>query len=179
MPSLETAADPSFELTVVVTGYEMGNWLREAVESVWASRPLPDEVLLIDDGSVGRPTLRAIEELETAGRQRGSAAARAPSAERRSGPRPERGAGGRSRPVHLVSRWRRPDRSGLLPLRPRPSEERAVARRRRRLGGDVRRRCRSRLLECAPARAAAAAGREHGVRSLHGSDRPATRARRL
>jgi GT2 family glycosyltransferase len=70
VPSLGRAADASLDLTVVVIGYEMGNWLCETVESVWTSRPLPDEVLLVDDGSVGRPTLRAIEDLETAARQR-------------------------------------------------------------------------------------------------------------
>ncbi|MEP9410702.1 MAG: glycosyltransferase family 2 protein [Candidatus Brocadia sp.] len=51
-------------LSVVVTCYEMGAMVREAVESVWASERLPDEVLLIDDGSHGEETLSSIHILE-------------------------------------------------------------------------------------------------------------------
>ncbi|MFN3530983.1 MAG: glycosyltransferase family 2 protein [Candidatus Brocadia sp.] len=51
-------------LSVVITCYEMGTMVREAVESVWASERLPDEVLLIDDGSHGEETLTSIHVLE-------------------------------------------------------------------------------------------------------------------
>ena len=51
-------------LTVVVTCYEMNTMVRDAVRSVWDSDRIPDEVLLVDDGSHGRATLNAIEELQ-------------------------------------------------------------------------------------------------------------------
>lgn len=51
-------------LSVVVTCYEMGSMIKEAVHSVWASDHLPDEVLLIDDGSQGEETSTNIRELE-------------------------------------------------------------------------------------------------------------------
>lgn len=53
-------------LSVVVTCYEMGPMLKEAVESVWSSGRIPDELLLIDDGSQGEETLQAIRDLEAA-----------------------------------------------------------------------------------------------------------------
>ena len=52
------------KLSVVVTCYEMGSMVEEAVESVWASHRCPDEVLLIDDGSHGSETLNSITALE-------------------------------------------------------------------------------------------------------------------
>jgi glycosyltransferase involved in cell wall biosynthesis len=51
-------------LSVVVTCYEMGSMIEEAIESVWASYLCPDEVLLIDDGSHGPETLKSITALE-------------------------------------------------------------------------------------------------------------------
>jgi glycosyltransferase involved in cell wall biosynthesis len=60
-------------LTVVVVCYEMGALLAETVESVWRSRRLPDELILVDDGSHGSETLAAIQELETQAKQRGLA----------------------------------------------------------------------------------------------------------
>jgi GT2 family glycosyltransferase len=51
-------------LSVIVTCYEMGILVKETVESIWASERIPDELLLIDDGSQGTETLRSIEELE-------------------------------------------------------------------------------------------------------------------
>ncbi|MBI3812115.1 MAG: glycosyltransferase [Nitrospirae bacterium] len=58
-------------LSVVVTCYEMGPLVRESVESVWASDRVPDEILLVNDGSHGEPTLQSIRELEeAAGRRR-------------------------------------------------------------------------------------------------------------
>jgi len=61
--------DPT--LSVVVTCYEMGVFLRETVESVWASTRQPDEVLLIDDGSHGAETLAIIGSLERSATERG------------------------------------------------------------------------------------------------------------
>jgi len=51
-------------LSVVVTCYEMGPMIKEAVESVWSSERIPDEVLLIDDGSQEEETLNNIRDLE-------------------------------------------------------------------------------------------------------------------
>ena len=51
-------------LSVVVTCYEMRSMVKEAVESVWASERLPDEVLLIDDGSHEDETVIHLHELE-------------------------------------------------------------------------------------------------------------------
>jgi hypothetical protein len=51
-------------LSVVVNCYQMGHMIKEAVESVWASRRRPDEVLLIDDGSQDYETSAYIAELE-------------------------------------------------------------------------------------------------------------------
>ena len=51
-------------LSVVVTCYEMRSMVKEAVESVWASERLPDEILLIDDGSHGEETVIDLHELE-------------------------------------------------------------------------------------------------------------------
>ncbi|MDR4499241.1 MAG: glycosyltransferase family 2 protein [Candidatus Scalindua sp.] len=52
-------------LSVVVTCYEMGTMISEAVKSVWDSERKPDEVLLIDDGSQGSETLTEIRKLES------------------------------------------------------------------------------------------------------------------
>lgn len=51
-------------LSVVVTCYEMGSMIKEAVESVWASERQPDEVLIVDDGSRGEETISNIRDLE-------------------------------------------------------------------------------------------------------------------
>jgi hypothetical protein len=51
-------------LSVVVTCYEMGPLVKEAVESVWASERHPDELLLVNDGSHGVETLANIRRLE-------------------------------------------------------------------------------------------------------------------
>lgn len=59
------------KLSAVVTCYEMGSMVRETVESIWSSTRLPDEVLLIDDGSHGEKTLKAIEELEKIAEHKG------------------------------------------------------------------------------------------------------------
>jgi GT2 family glycosyltransferase len=59
------------KLSAVVTCYEMGSMVRETVESVWASTRLPDEVLLIDDGSHGEETLEVIKDLERTARHKG------------------------------------------------------------------------------------------------------------
>lgn len=52
-------------LSVVVTCYEMGSMISEAVRSVWDAERQPDEVLLVDDGSHGGETLENIRELES------------------------------------------------------------------------------------------------------------------
>ncbi|GAN33100.1 MAG: glycosyltransferase family 2 protein [Candidatus Brocadia sp. AMX2] len=51
-------------LTVVVTCYEMGSLIKDAITSVWASERQPDEVLLINDGSHGKETHSYIRELQ-------------------------------------------------------------------------------------------------------------------
>lgn len=51
-------------LSVVVTCYEMGALIQEAVESIWASKRQPDQVLLVNDGSCGEETLTQIRLLE-------------------------------------------------------------------------------------------------------------------
>ena len=58
-------------LSVVVTCYEMKSMIREAVESVWATEPQPDEVLLINDGSHGEETITNIRKLEKKASERG------------------------------------------------------------------------------------------------------------
>ena len=58
-------------LSVVVTCYEMGHMIKESVGSVWASKQLPDEVILVDDGSHGNETLANINELEMDAAKRG------------------------------------------------------------------------------------------------------------
>lgn len=55
-------------LAVAVACYEMGDLLVETIESIWASTRIPDEVLLIDDGSRGAETQAAIERLENKAR---------------------------------------------------------------------------------------------------------------
>lgn len=57
-------------LTVAVACYEMGGLVVETVESVWAATRVPDEVILVDDGSHGAATLAAIEGLEREARAR-------------------------------------------------------------------------------------------------------------
>lgn len=59
---IEDSVQPT--LTVAVTCYEMGGLVVETVESVWRSTRMPDEVILVDDGSTGEATLRAIAQLE-------------------------------------------------------------------------------------------------------------------
>jgi hypothetical protein len=63
--------DGESSLTVVVVCYEMGTLLTETVESVWRSQRLPDELILVDDGSHGAETLAVIEDLEARARERG------------------------------------------------------------------------------------------------------------
>ncbi|MEO6092398.1 MAG: glycosyltransferase family A protein [Novosphingobium sp.] len=58
-------------LTVAIPCFEMGSLVIETVESVWASERLPDEVLLIDDGSRGAETAEAIGEIVSRAKQRG------------------------------------------------------------------------------------------------------------
>ncbi len=59
----EHAAPDKPTLAVAVACYEMGTLVVETVESVWASTILPDELLLIDDGSRDGKTLASIDKL--------------------------------------------------------------------------------------------------------------------
>lgn len=65
-PKPGPAASPPAQsrLTVVVVCYEMGQLVVETVCSVWASDLVPDELILVDDGSFGAETLQAIAQLE-------------------------------------------------------------------------------------------------------------------
>lgn len=57
-------------LAVAVACYEMGDLVVETVESIWQSSRVPDELLLVDDGSQGDPTRLAIARLEAAAASR-------------------------------------------------------------------------------------------------------------
>jgi glycosyltransferase involved in cell wall biosynthesis len=68
-PAPDPASRPAAKkrrLSVVVTCYEMGVLIEETVESVWSSDRVPEELLLIDDGSHGEETLQSIAKLERA-----------------------------------------------------------------------------------------------------------------
>ena len=67
-------------LSVVVVCYELGALLAETVYSVWTSTRVPDEVLIVDDGSADEPTRQTIARL-----QRESAQGRGPLAVLRQG----------------------------------------------------------------------------------------------
>ena len=58
-------------LTVVIPCYEMGAMLAETVESVWASERLPDEVIVVDDGSRDEATRACLAGLEREAAGRG------------------------------------------------------------------------------------------------------------
>lgn len=58
-------------LTVVIPCYEMGAMLAETVESVWASERMPDEVIVIDDGSRDEATRACLADLEREAAGRG------------------------------------------------------------------------------------------------------------
>jgi GT2 family glycosyltransferase len=65
------AAPAAPTLTVAVICHEMGALLAETVHSVWNASRLPDEVILVDDGSYGDETLATIAALEAEAGQRG------------------------------------------------------------------------------------------------------------
>ena len=69
-PSPPTSPGPR-RLTVVVTCYEMGGQIEETMGSVWRSERLPDEVLLVDDGSDGEATRMSLRALERQAEARG------------------------------------------------------------------------------------------------------------
>jgi hypothetical protein len=56
----------STRLSVVVVCHNMGSLITETVESVWRSDRLPDELLLVDDGSDDATTEACLEALERA-----------------------------------------------------------------------------------------------------------------
>ena len=61
-PSSSLTAHPT--LAVAVACYEMGDLVIETIESVWLSTRIPDELILVDDGSAGEATRSAIARLE-------------------------------------------------------------------------------------------------------------------
>lgn len=62
-PDPSTGLQPG-ALTVVITCYEIGSLLQEALDSIWHSERKPDEVILVDDGSRGAETLGVIQTLK-------------------------------------------------------------------------------------------------------------------
>lgn len=58
-------------LSVVLTCHDLGPYISEAVESVWASERLPDEVLIVDDGSRDEATRARLADLEREAAGRG------------------------------------------------------------------------------------------------------------
>lgn len=58
-------------LTVVLTCHDLGAYIADAVESVWASERVPDEVLLVDDGSRDENTRIQLASLEARAAARG------------------------------------------------------------------------------------------------------------
>lgn len=56
-PPVPVTTDCTATLTVVVTCHNMGKLITETMESVWRSERLPDEVLVVDDGSDDPVTL--------------------------------------------------------------------------------------------------------------------------
>lgn len=63
----------SVTLTVVVTSYGMGDLARQSVESIWQSSRLPDDLIVIDDGSRDPGTLVALEDIAKQAAERGYA----------------------------------------------------------------------------------------------------------
>lgn len=67
-PLADAARDPT--LSTVITCYEMGTLVVESVHSVWDSERVPDELVLVDDGSRGAETAESLERLEREARER-------------------------------------------------------------------------------------------------------------
>jgi glycosyltransferase involved in cell wall biosynthesis len=59
------------KLSVVLTCHDLGAYIGEAVGSVWASERVPDEVILVDDGSRDEATHARLAELEKEAAGRG------------------------------------------------------------------------------------------------------------
>ena len=70
-PATAGANDRPATLSVVIPCHEMGDMVRQTVESVWASTRQPDEVLLVDDGSQQAATLDTVAALERVAVERG------------------------------------------------------------------------------------------------------------
>jgi hypothetical protein len=51
-------------LSAVVVCYEMGEWLAQTVHSVWSATRVPDEVLVVDDGSADESTRQVLARLQ-------------------------------------------------------------------------------------------------------------------
>jgi hypothetical protein len=58
-----TAAEERATLTVVVPCYALGDLIEESVTSIWQSSRIPDEVIIVDDGSTDVPTRNALANL--------------------------------------------------------------------------------------------------------------------
>lgn len=59
-----TGVERPGRLSAVITCHEMGALVVESVHSVWASERVPDELMLIDDGSRGAATAESLARLE-------------------------------------------------------------------------------------------------------------------
>lgn len=70
IPALDTSHAPS-TLTAAVTSYGMGELIRQTVASIWASTRLPDELIIVDDGSRDQATQHALEAIRVEARKRG------------------------------------------------------------------------------------------------------------
>jgi hypothetical protein len=72
LPAAPSARPPARggSLSVVVACFDMGALVRETVESIWTSERIPDELILVDDGSRTSETLETIASLEAAARDR-------------------------------------------------------------------------------------------------------------
>jgi glycosyltransferase involved in cell wall biosynthesis len=64
-------AAPRPTLSVVVVCYNMGPLITETMDSVWRSERIPDQVILVDDGSSEPDTLTRLEAIEQDSRTRG------------------------------------------------------------------------------------------------------------
>jgi hypothetical protein len=70
-PEISVGEGLAPSLTVVIPCYEMGAMLAETVESVWASERMPDEVIVVDDGSRDEATRACLADLEREAAGRG------------------------------------------------------------------------------------------------------------
>jgi GT2 family glycosyltransferase len=60
----DTLPTSAASLAVVIPCHNVGNLVREAVESVWQSERVPEQLIVVDDGSTDADTLAALTDLE-------------------------------------------------------------------------------------------------------------------